>query len=292
MAMVGGDWSTGESFSDSLHYRLPTIEVRDAKASLGQARVDLTIPAAGVSEEEEEPPETPEGLGTARIPLSEVGSWPSYTPVIQGFGVRTDVTQDVDFPADYNSAHGYALGRITVELGVPVREETEILVPVLLQFVPGDTGEQILDRPQMNASIPYARFEGWVDVGVVGHQREGTSVPVQAVGTHPYSPPYSLQEATSLAMDFGRGRIALWQGLSFEANPGAEGDYIRGIGAEVLGDDDIDSVRLDLTNSSVYELGPFSYSIGGELSLVDLGRGAQIFLRTREGEATIGDWVP
>jgi hypothetical protein len=126
----------------------------------------------------------------------------------------------------------------------------------------------------------------------MGHLREGTVLPVEATGTHPYSPPYSVQEATVLGLDFPDQRLALWRELDFQVNPGGYGDYVRSIGAEIVGDENIDKVSLDLTNSSVYELGAFSYSISGKLSLVDLGRGSRLYLRSREGEAEIGSWVP
>lgn len=298
MAMVGGDWSTGESYSDFLHYRLPTLEVQNAKASLGQARVDLVIPPAISTPTDEEQGDGEETIshtwatGVARIPISEVGSWEVYTSVIQGFGLRTDVDQSDDFPASYDPANGYAIGRFAVSVGEPERGETEIIVPVSLLFSPGDTGEAILDRPEMNASIPFAQFSGWVEVGVVGHLRAGTDVPVEATGTHSYAPPYSEQPSSLVSLGLPEGRLALWQSLSFEANPGGSGDYIRNMGAEIYGSESVEGARLQLGNSSIYELDQFSYSVTGSLSMVDLGRSARVYVRTREGESDIGSWVP
>jgi hypothetical protein len=296
MAMVGGDWSTGESYSDFLHYRLPTLEVQNAKANLGQIRVALQVMAPFDSEEEA--PENDEhnphtwATGVARIPITEVGSWDVYTAVIQGFGLRTDVPQSDDFPDSYDPANGYAIGHLAVSVGEPERGETEISVPVSLLFAPGDTGEAILDRPEMNASIPFAQFSAWVEVGVVGHLRAGADVPVEATGTHPYAPPYSEQPASLVSLGLPEGRLALWQSLSFEANPGGSGDYIRNMGAELYGSESVEGARLELGNSSIYELDQFSYSVTGSLSMVDLGRSARVYVRTREGESDIGSWVP
>jgi hypothetical protein len=292
MAMVGGDWSTGESFSDFLNYRLPTLEVQNAKAGLGQVRVELTIPVPDSPGENEDEPTATWATGIARIPISEVGAWEVYTPVIQGFGIRTDVAQSGDFPDDYDPANGYALGRLAVSLGPAERGETEVVVPVSLLFVAGDTGEAILDRPEMNASIPFAQFNGWVEVGVVGHLRKGTDVPVEATGTHAYAPPYSEQPPSLVNLGLPEGRLALWQTLSFEANPGGSGDYIRNMGAELYGGERVEGARLQLGNSSVYELDQFSYEVSGSLSMVDLGRSARVYLRIREGESEIGSWAP
>jgi hypothetical protein len=295
MAMVGGDWSTGEAFSDFLHYRLPSLEVRNAKAALGQVRVAFTLSAPGLPEEGEEVPDSrPDqwATATARIPIDQVGGWEVYTALIQGFGVRSDVEQSADFPENYDAANGYALGRLAVKVGQAERSDTEVLVPVSIQFVPGDTEEAILDRPAMNSSIPFAQFQAWVEVGVVGHLRQGTEFPAQAVGSHPYAPPYSDQPATRVAMDFPDNRLALWQSLSFEANPLGPGDYIRSIGAELVGEERVRGADLDFGNSSVYELHAFNYSVQGQLALIDLGRNAQIYLRSREGEAEVGEWAP
>ena len=92
MAMVGGDWSTGESFSDWIHYRLSSLEVRQARAGMAQGRAAVNLDSRGVDEDGEY---EREGIGYAvvELPISEVGSWPVYTAVLQGFGIRTDVDQ-------------------------------------------------------------------------------------------------------------------------------------------------------------------------------------------------------
>ena len=291
MGLVGGDWSTGESFSDWIHYRLASLEIRNAKARLGQGRIPLVIAPRELDDDGQF---RNQGIaeGELVLPISEVGSWSTYTALIQGFGVNTAVEQGPGFPDDYDSAHGYALGALGVDLGEVRREDEEVRVSVSLRFEPSSTEEGILDRPAMNASIPQARFEGWVEVAIVGHERKGTTLPLEAVGEHSYEPPYSVQEATLLDVDFGKGRIAGWSALSFEVNPGGSGDYIRSIGAEVLGEEDLEAVGFDLTNSSAFELAPFSYVVSGTLALLDVGRGSSIALRARSGEADVGNWIP
>ena len=126
----------------------------------------------------------------------------------------------------------------------------------------------------------------------MGHLRAGTDVPVEATGTHSYAPPYSEQPSSLVSLGLPEGRLALWQSLSFEANPGGSGDYIRNMGAEIYGSESVEGARLQLGNSSIYELDQFSYSVTGSLSMVDLGRSARVYVRTREGESDIGSWVP
>jgi len=291
MAMVGGDWSTGDAFSDFLHYRLATLDIREAQAGFGQVRIPVRIKARGLDEDGELAGSGRiEGFGD--VPISMVGSWPEYTAVIQGFGIHTDVEQSAEFPDDYDSSHGYPLGRLAIEVGAVVRGDTTLSVAASLLFEPAATGESILDRPAMDSSIPFAAFEGWVDVGIVGHQRAGADIPVDVTGTHAYSPPYSPQEPIEVPMDFGANRVGMWQSMEFEVNPGGHGDYIRAIGAELVGNEDIDAVRMTLTNSSAYELAPMSYRIGGRIALLDLGRKTQVYLRLREGEAGVGAWEP
>jgi hypothetical protein len=144
----------------------------------------------------------------------------------------------------------------------------------------------------MNSSIPLARFEGWVDVALIGHERSGTTLPLSARGQHPYSPPYSPQESTVVDVEFDRGRLAGWRSLSFEANPGGSGDYIRSVGAEILGEEELQAVGFELTSSSHVELAPFFYSISGTMVLLSAGDEASVLLRSREGETDAGTWTP
>ena len=291
MAVVGGDWSTGESFSDWVHYRLASVEVRGARAGMAQKRVDVSIHPRGLNDDGELDREGV-GRGTVEIPIVELGSWPVYTAVIQGFGIQTGVGQPGSFPAEYDAAHGYPLGRLAVEVGTVVKKEESVTVEASLWFEPASTEEAILDRPAMNDSIPHARFEGWIEVAVVGHEKAGTTLPLTATGDYPYNPPYSTQDPVVLEVDFEPGRLAAWKFLSFEANPGGNGDYIRSIGAEILGEEDLQAVGVELTNSSAFELAPFSYAIEGTLALIPGGRNTSVVLRSREGEAEVGAWVP
>jgi len=291
MAVVGGDWSTGEQFSDFLKYRFSSLDIRDARAGFAQVRIPFRIEPRGLDDEGEyAQPGTAEGLG--EVEIFAVGSWPEYTAVVQGFGIRTDVQQSASFPTDYDPGHGYALGRLSLAVSDVVRGEEALSVGASLTFEPAPTGEGLLDRPAMDASIPLAAFEGWVDVGIIGHERAGTSIPLDTKGTHPYSPPYSPQEAVEMPLNLGSGRIGFWQSLHFEVNPGGHGDYIRAIGAEMVGHEEVEGVRLNLTNSSAFELGALTYSIQGQVALLGLGRRSQAYLRVREGEADVGSWQP
>jgi hypothetical protein len=296
MAMAGKAADESSSGDDFLNYRLPTLEVRNARAALGQVRVPILLPAGmeAVDEDAEDPDEDAEEAwnGTARIPLDQVGGWPVYTAVIQGFGVRSDGAQNDTLQGGYDAAMGYALGRLAVQLGDAERGDSEIIVPVSFQFIPADTGETTSDHPAMNASIPFVQFEAWVEVGVVGHMRQGTQFPVNAMGTHVYEPPHSEQPPILLDLGFGDGRLAFWQSLSFEANPEGEGEPIRRFGSELVGEERVAGAQLDFGNSSTTERNAFTYVIQGQLGLIDLGGDAHIYLRNRKGKAEPGDWVP
>ena len=50
MAVVGGDWSTGEQFSDFLNYRFSSLDIRGARAGFTQVRIPLRIAPRGLDE--------------------------------------------------------------------------------------------------------------------------------------------------------------------------------------------------------------------------------------------------
>ena len=91
-----------------------------------------------------------------------------------------------------------------------------------------------------------------------------------------------------MALELGEGRVPVWTSMEFEVNPGGQGDYIRSLGAELVGAQRTEAALFDLSASSAYELAPFSYAVGGALALLNLGRSATAFYRVREGEANLG----
>ena len=86
MGLIGGDWSTGEEFSDTIFYRMGGAKVSTDRAGFAYGEISLVIePSVDGSEFT--------ANGTASVPYSEIGDWPNYVALISGFGMWTDVEQ-------------------------------------------------------------------------------------------------------------------------------------------------------------------------------------------------------
>lgn len=154
--MVGGDFSTGEVFSDRVLAQVETVRLeRGEGASLGWVRVPFSI--------------GPEGHIRVRHPVDSgaLGFDPArpVTAVLGGFVFTTDVEQDAGYPDDYEPRLGYTMRGF----GVDVRWDEQAArggVLVEARFEPGAASDARF-RADMNRAMQVARVGGWVDVALV-----------------------------------------------------------------------------------------------------------------------------
>ncbi len=291
LGLIGGDYSTGDAFADTVHYRADTASVSTRRAAFYTRELTLEIePAAEGSQF------TAEGA----LSFPELGEWPEAVAFISGFTLDTDVAeQGAGYPEDYDPALGYTSLGFGVQLGEVDGEE----VSVAARFAHGPSGEADVPgitegREAMDAAIPYARTRARIRVTAVGFRGDREDLRYEEEVALPYDPPYSDQTLSELAAVSESGRAALpgWRGFDLIVNGGEGnmGDYLRSFG--VL----LDPTRLDpgldgtvsagATNSSAFELAPLSYRFTGDLAVLHL-KETELTLSRWGGESAIGDWA-
>lgn len=259
LGLVGGDWSTGETGTDTPSYRVryETVRARGVAFAEGTVTVDVG----------------PDGVADTTLHLDEAPAGRHLTALVQGFALDCDVPQPDGYPADYPARYGYTSSGFGVTLGEPVADDAggvDVPVRAAVRWAPQD-------REDMNAAIPYAVTRVEVRVLVVGSARPSSAVEVDAAADYPYEPPYTDQppmELVAEADSAGAAGFLGWSGWTLEGNlegPDAgQGDYIRAMGVEATGRADAaGTAEADVTatfsNSSVIELTQFTAGFAGTL---------------------------
>ncbi len=258
LGLIGGDWSTGESASDTPHYRVRYAEVTAEDVAFAEGNAVFTMG-----------PE-PEASVTVRVPNAPEGK--HLTAFIQGFFINCDTPQSDEYPADYPSRYGYTSNGFGFALGNPVRDGTDVDVPVEATVRWGPQ-----DRTDMNAAIPYAVTEVGIHVLLVASALEPEGTTITGAAAYPFEPPYSPQPPMTATADLdGRGADGFfgWTAWRLDGNldgaDAGEGDYLRAMGVEAVPSaDDRRAVTAETTatisSSSVLELTQFTAGFEGEL---------------------------
>lgn len=277
MGLVGGDWSTGENASDFPHWAMQRSWIRSTRASFasGTTELDLVAPFS-------------EAL-TLSVASEDLALHPELDAVVSTLRMRSDVPQGEGFPEDYNPADGWPVLALGVQVTELRRTDAGADVDLALRFEPGPTGESVLDRPEMDAAMPYATI--WLEVGVtvIAHEGDVRTQTVSASVDHPYDPPYSDHEPLVMAIEPPeRPGVSAWRGFEFVLNGGTgdHGDYLRALGLSI-GED---SVEATASGSSVLEIAPLSAAFEGEVLTLS-PRGAEVEDRSVSGEAEVGTWA-
>lgn len=298
MGMIGGDYSTGDEFSDTVLYRANTLAVTSSRAAFASAEVTLEIEPAS------------EGSGfTAAGAVSfdgeAVGDWPDYTAFVSGFTLDTDLEEQGE---GYSDEYDPALGYTSLGFGVWLDEvevgDSSYEVPVTVRFAHGPSGEEDVPgitegREAMDASIPHARTAVRVRVTLVGYKGDRDDLSLEESVALAYDPPYSVQSLSELPAVSESGRTAVpgWRGFNLVVNGGEgnHGDYLRSFGAILDPGDALDegldgTVTAGVTGTSAFELAPMTYDFTGDLAVLHL-KDTEVSLTQWGGEAEIGDWV-
>ena len=241
--ILGGDWSTGESWSDDVNVRIHQQAVQAPDLVVTTGEVSFTV--------------GPDGEASAPIP-DAVGDF----VVLQGFEIDTDVpladSPDADVP-DYDPALGFTSRGFGMAIGE------------------GDGGWEATatvrwgprDRADMNAAIPLAQTA--VTIYWAAFETLPEVSPVSISGSQPlaHSPPNSPQEGHTEDLELSGFGFAAIRGFFLgidDTDGGDGGDYLRSFGAELPPTAEgapPETISAEILNTSVIELAEMSmtYSI-------------------------------
>lgn len=231
LGLVGGDWSTGETATDTPTWRARYERVRTTEAAFAFGTLDLEVGPEGVAEGELFVPAPPDLIEREGL-----------VAFLSGFGIDTDVPQGSDYPDDYDPGHGYTSNGFAFALGDPVPDGDGVRVPVAATVRWGPQ-----DRDDMNAAIPHAVTAVHVGVVVVGFDGDLVRASLQEGATYlpanPDASVWALTEQPPMQGDValegdGREGFVGWTAFDLQVNlQGAfagEGDYLRAFGVEAI----------------------------------------------------------
>ena len=119
LGIVGGDWSTGESFSDDVTYRMHYQRITGPGLLVEHGETPIEV--------------GPDGHATATA--STTLTAPDLV-VLRGFDINTDAEQPDGYPDNYDPAHGYTSRGFGFSVGAPVNGSFE--VSATLRWAPQD----------------------------------------------------------------------------------------------------------------------------------------------------------
>ena len=280
LGLIGGDWSTGESFADTPMYRSHHQAISAKGFYVVHGETTLTV--------------GPDGAASASESVSDATllGMSEHVVVLRGYEINTDVAQGADYPEDYNPAYGYTSRGYGFSLSTP-----EVSGDTLTFEVAASVRWGVQDRSDMNAAIPYAQTGvrvAWTAIGFEGTLGEDA---VSESVTYDHEPPYSEHPPVEAALGAGEGGVEVVGLRSFDllmtAQDGSdEGDYLRAFGAEVVqaADGTPQSLRAECSNSSVLELLPIDLTVTASVArLALLDPDAAVVVRTVEGSHEVGE---
>lgn len=261
LGLVGGDWSTGATFTDVPYYRVRYQQVVGAgiRVVRGTARLQVG-------------PE-PEGQTTLVLDGADLPANATLVAILDGFSIDTDIPQSDDYPTEYDAGFGYASNGFGIALGDPERDGSAVQVPVTATVRWGPQ-----DREDMNAAIPYAVTAVTVDVALVAFVGQVEVLPL--AGSRPYEVqdrPFTDQPPMEIPARFDGGAregFVAWRSFDLQLNlegvDAGQGDYLRAFGAEVVPTttepaDWAGLVTADMSTSSLSEFSDPTAGFAGEL---------------------------
>ncbi len=226
LGLVGGDWSTGTTFTDTPLYRVRYQRIEGAGIRIVRGAATLLVGP------------DPSGTTTLVLDGTDLPANASLVAVIDGFTLDTSVPQPDGYPDGYDPAYGYTSQGFGLALGEPERDGTDVRIPIDATVRWGPQ-----DREDVNAAIPHAVTEVSVDVALVAFDGDLEVFPL--AGARPYDPtqerPYTEQPPIEMPVDFSGGAregFVAWRSfdlqLNLEGPSVGEGDYLRAFGAEVV----------------------------------------------------------
>lgn len=287
LGLVGGDWSTGEAFTDAPWYRMRTLDVRSSSLAVAHGETELTVGPEGSA------------TGTGSTDDAAVLAMPAHAVLLRGFVIDTDVEQSEDYPSDsYDPAYGYTSRGFGFAVGEAsdVGGSLEFPVDASVRWGPQD-------REDMNAAIPFANTGVTVAWTVVGFEGEAMEQAFSASIDEPYDAPYSPHQVLgegeldlSMSNDYDHGfpGISAFDLLVEDLEGSDEGDYLRSFGLELVQTESTDDefhgyARADASNSSALEYMAMRLTATGTARWIGLaGRDTEVVPRVTQGFHAVG----
>ena len=170
LALIGGDWSTGSTFSDVPTYRMSYQNISSRGLIIEHGSTELLV--------------GPDGLATesAAITNSEILDMERSVVVLRGYSLDTDIEQGADYPDDYDPALGYTTRGFGFSLS-ELDASGSFDVEAALRWGPQD-------RADMNGAILYAQTAVVVSWTVIGFSGELTAQSISSSVDYAWDPPY------------------------------------------------------------------------------------------------------
>jgi hypothetical protein len=280
LGLLGGDFSTGETATDTPFWRVQYDRVVAPDTTFQEASASFEV--------------GPEWSATTEVRFSGVEEGGSLVALLQGFRIDPGIEQSADYP-EYNAAYGYTTQGFGFSAGEPFWDSSEVVVPVAatVRWSPQD-------RDDMNAAIPHARTGVSVRVLLVSTRGEVALSAFSSSALYPEGftetdqPP--LEIPVTLEGPGGEGFVG-WRSFDLQGNfqgpdTGA-GDYVRSMGAELAGGEAgrnrTEAVATGtLTNRSIIQLTRWSAGFGGEVVRIG-ARGTTVESEAFEGSHEVGE---
>jgi len=260
--ILGGDWSTGDTWSDDVNHRIHQQHITGDQLLFEQGSITFTISAGE----------------TASASAAVVMENPNLA-VLQGFTINTDTAQTAGYPEDYDPALGYTSRGFGfgVELTAQRVGHEKALSSDAYEVVATanvDWGPR--DRDDMNRAIEHATTEVTVHYAVLAGFDETDTASYSGAQDLAHDPPNSPQAALTEPLNWtGHGIAAIRSfGLSLhDTDGGAGGDYLRSFGVEMTPTSDGQppaSVETEILTHSALELGIMSMAAETDLVWIPL----------------------
>jgi len=231
--ILGGDWSTGESWSDDVNYRIHQQDVTSSTLTVLHGETSFTV--------------GPEGSATASS-LLELDD--ADVVVLRGFEIDTDLPQSDDYPTDYDPALGYTSRGFGMAVSL---DESQVIASSTILWGPRD-------RADVNSAVPHAQTGVtvyWTAISGLDSKTESRFSDGQELA---HTPPNSPQEGMSEPLDWSGMGIAAMTSIQLritDVDGGDGGDYLRSFGAEIPPSESGEApseFSAEILNTSIIEL--------------------------------------
>lgn len=228
IGIIGGNFSTGGFGADVPVWTLSWLDVRSERVQVAQASIPFAIGPTGYAEI------------AGQVDLEALGmqDWPLLTVALRGVTFDTDVPPEPGGDPDYDVSDGWTPQRMGAGVGAATRDGATLSFPAWMAFKAGP-----LDRPPMNATVPFANVAGVLDVAVIGARGSLVGGTLVADDYILRDPPFTdidalpqadrtLVIAGEAGPELGIPLLRSWEMLLNESL-GEEGRYLRAFGTRL-----------------------------------------------------------
>jgi hypothetical protein len=236
--IVGGDWSTGDTWTDDVEYRIHQQHVTGEVLQVELGSATLIV--------------GPEGTDGTSV---DIDMSDAAVVVLQGFEFNTDIDQSEDYPEGYDPALGYTSRGFG--MGVSLSEDGRVDVTASVHWGPRD-------RPDMNSAIPFAQTEVTVHFAALSGFPSADRAHYTGQQDLAHDPPLSAQQGLHEPLEwdgFGFAAIESFELSLFDTDGEDGGDYLRSFGVELAPTEDgrpPTTIQTEILTSAPLELGTMS----------------------------------